>query len=228
MASYLCTHLATHGYAVAALDHSEVFASDRNVESICTNRLLDIRLLVRTLLDETPPIGLEFETSGIGLVGHSLGGWTVLAAPEVEPRVAAVVAFAPAGSSNPRPGILPAVLNFAWGRDVPTLFVTGDADCMTPLEGVRELYERTPATKRLALVHGADHLHFMDDPESEHEFARSMPLPPQLVWLRDAMRPFGELCSAAAAHDAARGRTLAHFDAHLRSNRAAERWLDSG
>ena len=63
----------------------------------------------------TAGIGLDAER--IGLVGHSFGRWTVLATPEVEPQVRAVVAMGPGGSTHPRPGILPLKLTFTWGRD---------------------------------------------------------------------------------------------------------------
>jgi len=37
----------------------------------------------------------------IGIVGHSFGGWTALAVPEVDERIHAVVALAPGGNSKP-------------------------------------------------------------------------------------------------------------------------------
>jgi dienelactone hydrolase len=66
-------------------------------------------------------------------VGHSFGGWTVLATPEAESRVQAVVALGPGGSAHPRPGILPLKLTFDWGRDVPTLYLAAEHDTPIPL-----------------------------------------------------------------------------------------------
>ena len=80
----------------------------------------------------------------VGLVGHSFGGWTVLATPDVEPRVRAVAAFGPGGNAHPKPGILPLTLNFAWSRVVPTLYLAAADDVPIPLTGVYELFDRTP------------------------------------------------------------------------------------
>jgi hypothetical protein len=149
-----------------------------------------------------------------------------LATPDIEPRVGAVVALAPAGARRPRPGILPVGLSFAWGRDVPTLFVTGDEDVMTPLDGVAELFERTPATARMFVLRGADHLHFVDDVETAHESLRHGTLSGDAAWIPAAMRPLAELCPPARAHEAICGLTLAHLDATLRGDREAEAFLE--
>ena len=84
----------------------------------------------------------------VGIVGHSFGGWTALAAPDVEPRIRAIVALAPGGGSNPKPGILPLKLTFRWGRDIPTLYLVAENDVPLPLDGINELFERTPSAKR--------------------------------------------------------------------------------
>ena len=105
--AFLCRHLAGHGYAVAALDHTDVIA----------RRVAEVRLVLTELLAGTG--GLRLDGSRAGVVGHSFGGWTALATPDQEPRVRAVVALAPGGASRPRPGIIAVGLHFAWGRDVP-------------------------------------------------------------------------------------------------------------
>jgi dienelactone hydrolase len=211
--AFLCRHLAGHGYAVAALDHSDVVA----------RRVPEVRLVLAELLARAG--GLAVDGARVGVVGHSFGGWTVLAAPDQEPRVRAVVALAPGGASRPRPGIIAVGLDFAWGRDVPTLYLAGDEDVMTPLDGITELYERTPAPARLFVLHGADHLHFVDDVEAAHESLRLGSLPGDAAWIPAAMRPLAELCPPARAHEAVRGLTLAHLDATLRDDRRAEAFL---
>ena len=245
--TFLCTHLATHGYLVAALDHSEVVAPDlaatpgesasaraARVAAIVASRVPDVRFLISRLLDDGSGTdldgvrfdGFRFDGLKVAVVGHSFGGWTALATPEFEPRVGAVVALAPGGSSRPRPGILPVGLSFAWGRDVPTLFLAGDEDVMTPLEGVVELFERTPATKRMFVVKGADHLHFVDDVEQAHESLRQSTPPGEAAWIPAAMRPLADLCSPERAHETVRGLTLAHLDTTLRGDRAARDFLE--
>jgi hypothetical protein len=59
-----------------------------------------------------------------------------------------VVTLAPAGSSKPRPGILPVKLTFAWGRYVPTLYLVAENDVALPLSGMYELFERTKSRKQ--------------------------------------------------------------------------------
>jgi dienelactone hydrolase len=236
-ATFLATHLASHGYVVAAMDHSERVASElarregenteraARIDAVIASRVPDIRFLVDYLLGETGT-GIALDASRIGLVGHSFGGWTVLATAEVEPRVRSMVAMVPGGGSRPRPGILPLTLTFAWGRDVPTLYLAAEQDTMIPLASVYELFDRTPASKRLFILRRADHQHFIDDVEGEHEALRSMSLPGDAAWIPAAMRPMAELASGEQAHVFVRGLTLAHLDATLRGLDAARRFLD--
>ena len=85
------------------------------------------------------------------------------------------MALAPGGASNPRPGILPLKLSFEWKRDVPTLLLAAENDAALPLAGMHEMYERLPATKRMVILRRADHAHFMDNVEREHESFRTAP-----------------------------------------------------
>jgi dienelactone hydrolase len=236
-ATFLATHLASHGYVVAAMDHSEVVAvelrrregetdADRaaRIDAVIASRVPDIRFLLDHLLGEAGA-DIPLDAARIGLVGHSFGGWTVLATAEVEPRVRALVAMVPGGGSRPRPGILPLTLRFAWDRDVPATYLAAEQDTMIPLASVYELFDRTPATKRLFILRRADHQHFIDDVEGEHEALRAMSLPGEAAWIPAAMRPIAELSSGEQAHVFVRGLTLAHFDATLRQSDAAHRFL---
>lgn len=237
--TFLCTHLSSHGYLVAALDHSEVVAEElarqraetdeqkwARQQAWIASRVPDIRFLLDQLLDgaaldpEAKP-----DRARIGIVGHSFGGWTALAAPDVESRIGAVVALAPGGSSQPKPGILRVKLTFSWGRDVPTLYLVGENDVSLPLSGMYEIYERTPATKQMVVLRRADHMHFMDNVEQLHETLRAMTWPGELSWLPQEMQPIAELCSGEQAHLFVRGLTLAHMDATLRQEEEAQRFL---
>jgi dienelactone hydrolase len=240
-ATFLCAHLASHGYAVAAPDHSEVIAPElappggaagaesgaeraARIRAIIGSRVPDVRFLLDHLLG-TGAAGGEFDPGRVGLAGHSFGGWTVLAAPEVEPRVRAVVALAPGGGGRPKPGILPLTLSFGWDRQVPALYLAAEDDTPVPLDGLCELFGRAPAPKRMFVLRRADHQHFVDDVEGEHEALRAMSLPGDAAWIPAAMRPVTELCSAEQAHTFTRGLALAHLDATLRRNDAAARFL---
>src|SRR5881397_2197415 len=238
-ATFLCTHLSSHGYVVAALDHSEVVAAElarkdgetdeqktARVEAWIANRVPDIRFLLEHLLHDTARDSeAKLDPTRIGIVGHSFGGWTALAAPEVERRIRAVVALAPGGSAQPKPGIIPATLTFAWGRDVPTLYLVAENDVFLPLAGMYELFERTPATKQMVILRRADHMHFMDNVEEMHETVRAMPFTGESAWIPKGMRPIAALCSGEQAHLFVRGLTLCHMDATLRGQEEAQRFL---
>jgi hypothetical protein len=108
---------------------------------------------------------------------------------------------------------------------VPVLFLAAADDFCTPLDGVRELFGRSPGPSRMFVLSRAVHLHFVDDVEREHEAFRAMTLPGDAAWIPGAMRPISELCPGAEAHDFVRGLTLAHLDASLRQSEAAGRFL---
>ncbi|HEX8139601.1 MAG TPA: dienelactone hydrolase family protein [Pyrinomonadaceae bacterium] len=239
-ATFLCTHLSSHGYLVAALDHSEVVATElarkadeteeqkrARWEALIASRVPDIRFLLDQLLGggAWAHSAAVLDPHRIGIVGHSFGGWTALAATGAEPRIAAVVALAPGGSSNPKPGILPVRLTFDWGRDVPTLLLVAENDASLPLDGMYEIFERTPATKRMLILRRADHMHFMDNVEELHEAVRTMPWPGELSWLPTEMKPITELSSGEQAHLFVRGLTLCHMDATLKRCEEAQRLL---
>jgi dienelactone hydrolase len=218
--AYLCTHLASHGYIVAAPDHvgstaadaaerarraakNDVLtaaARDALIARMIADRVPDLRLVISAVLGG--PLAKNIDGGRIGLVGWSFGGWSVLATPEADPRVGAVAALAPAGAPNPLPGILPVTLTFAWQREVATLLLAAEDDRLVSLSGVKELFERAPGRKRMFVLRGADHQHFADQ-------------------VMDAGP-----CSPEQAHLFTRGLVLAHFDAALRQDKAAQKFLD--
>ena len=221
--SFLCSHLASHGYVVAAVDHTgntaadfaerakriaagEVVTADESaarLRQIIADRVPDLRLLLDEMLARTPAeIAGRIDDERIGLIGWSFGGWAALSALEVDGRFGAVLALAPAGNSKPLPGIIPATLTFAWKREVPALFLVAERDRFTPLPGQYELFQRTRSPKRMFILRGADHQHFAD------EIGEPGP------------------CSAEHAHLFTRGLGLAHFDAVLNGNAAAWRFME--
>ena len=234
-ATFLCDHLSSRGYVVAALDHSEVIAAElrgmdgetaeqlgARVDAWIANRVPDLRFLLDHLLSGKYA---RVDADRVGIVGHSFGGWTALATPEVESRIRAVVALAPAGSSRPKPGVIPAKLTFRWGRDVPTIYLVAENDVPLPLDGMSELFERTPSAKQMVILRRADHYHFLDNVEEVHETVRATTFPKDLAWMTAAMRPIAELCSGEHAHLFVRGLTLCHMDAVLKQRREAQQFL---
>jgi hypothetical protein len=145
----------------------------------------------------------------------------------VDPRIRAIVAMAPGGGSNPRPGVLALTLTFARTREVPALYLAADEDVPVPLTAVRELFERTPGPRRMFVLRRADHQHFVDDVEGAHEAVRTMELPGDAAWMPAAMKPIAELSSGTQARAFAHSLTLAHLDATLRGDQAAAAFLDA-
>lgn len=221
--AYLSAHLASHGYVVAAADHTGNTAadfaerakrvaagetlmpaeSDARLRQIIADRVPDLRFLLDHMLIGAPGEVLDhIDDQRIGLVGWSFGGWTALSALEVDDRFGAVVALAPAGNSKPLPGIIPATLTFAWKREVPALFLVAGRDRFTPLAGQYELFERTPSRKQMFVLGHADHQHFADQFDDPG------------------------LCTPEQAHLFTRGLALAHFEAVLNGNAAAQEFLN--
>jgi predicted dienelactone hydrolase len=245
--TFLCTHLASHGYLVAAVDHTgntvlDVFLAVMRMlqtegaavdvtaplrESIVA-RPADVRFVLDQLLDGgAGELGARIDAERIGMAGHSFGGWTTIMATARDRRIRAALPLAPAGGSSPLPaGPLIEALDFGWGREVPTLFLVADRDTLLPLAGMHELYARTPSSsKRMVILENADHMHFCDRVEEIHEVFRTMPNDPVFAPIQQAVPPIGELCAGEAANTVVRGLGLAHMDAHLRGDESAARFL---
>jgi dienelactone hydrolase len=232
VASLLAGHLASHGYRVAAVDHSETFAPelqpgldedddarDRRIAAVVAGRVPDLQVA----LDRLHTAGVS-----VGLIGHSFGGWAVLAAADVDPRVGAVVAMAPGGSEHPTPGVLRLPLAFTRRPAVPTLFLAAENDVPVPLDDVLDVYHRAGEPRQLVVLRRADHQHFVDDVAGDHETLRAMSLPGDAAWMPAAMLPMARLTPPEQAHAFTRGLTLAHLDACLRGDARARAWLASG
>lgn len=239
--TFVCTHLASHGYIVAALDHSEVVAPDlarpaaneteeqkqARWQAVIESRVPDARFLLNTMLQSGGSWGFTIDADRIGIMGHSFGAWTALAMPEIDRRFRAVVAMAPGGASNPRPGTLPVKRTFEWRRNVPTLYLVAENDVPLPLAGMYELFERTLSARQMVILRRADHGHFVDDVQALHEGFRTMgPVPPEVAEMQREMLPIAELCSGEQALTWIRGLTLAHMDAALKGNNEAQQFLD--
>jgi dienelactone hydrolase len=240
--TFLCTHLASHGYVVAAMDHTGNTVADVLAMTVAARSgvevpeplsFLDVFMVarphdVRFTIDRVVD-GVAGDVAGlvdarrIGMSGHSFGGWTTLATTAVEPRIAVALPLAPAGGTTPlADNPMRDSLSFAWGREVPTLFLVAERDTLLPLAGMHELLARTPSVaKRMVVLENADHLHFCDRVEEVHELFRAMPPPGAFTEAAKAMPAIGDLCPADHAYDMIRGLGLAHMDATLKDDRAA-------
>lgn len=242
--TFLCTHLASHGYVVAAVDHTgnTILEAAQAVmtrlsggalpdlgtllREFVAARPADVTFLIDELLAGRGEVAGHIDDGRIGMAGHSFGGWTTLTTTARDRRIRAAVPLAPAGGATSLPAtVICDALDLDWSRDVPTLFVVAERDSILPLAGIEEVYRRTPATKKLVVLRNADHLHFCDRVEELHEMFRSLPQDRIFEPLRAAIPPIADLVPGAHAHLAVRGLTLAHLDAHLKGDESAVKLL---
>jgi dienelactone hydrolase len=244
--TFLCTHLASHGYVVAAADHTGNTIRDVLEQTLAVRagrpipdlvdalrefarqRPADASWLIDRVLDGAAGgVAGRVDRERIGMAGHSFGGWTTLATTGRDPRIRAAVPLAPAGGNltelpqNP----LAEILDLGWSRDVPTLFVVADRDSILPLPSMHDLFARTRAPKRMVVLRNMDHMHFCDRAAQAHEMFRTFPPPGFFADAARATAPFAELCAEQPACEAIRGLALAHMDAVLRSHPLAAEFM---
>jgi dienelactone hydrolase len=256
--THLCTHLASHGYVVASVDHTgntildmmQLFMEVRSgqrpdveealamVGGFAENRPADVSFVLdRLLAGEAGPAAEALDPDRIGASGHSFGGWTTLHVAGRDRRIRAALPLAPAGGRTPLvAGRNPLeLLDLAWGRDVPTLFLVAEHDTLLPLEGMHDLLGRTRSPRRMIVLRDADHMHFCDRVEETHELFRLMAgmMSPDVEGMPDfssvlsGMRPISQLCPGPQAYAFTRGLGLAHMDAHLKQMEEAASLLAS-
>jgi dienelactone hydrolase len=242
--TFLSTHLASHGYVVAAVDHTGntildvmqallvqqaggTYPDYRTIlDEFIVARPADVSFAIDRLFDGAGGLEGRIDRERVGMAGHSFGGWTTLAVTGLDRRVRAALPLAPAGGGADLPvQQLRESLNLSWERDVPTLFIVADRDTLLPLAGMRELLERTQSRKRMVVLRDADHMHFCDRVEEIHEMFRLMPGDPLFAPFQALIPPITELCPGEHALLAVRGLGLAHMDAHLKGDDGAARFL---
>lgn len=186
--TYLTEHLASQGYIVAAIAHTESTFSDAGgFHSTLLNRAKDIKFVLNRLATLSNSrehfLSQLVNTNNTGVIGYSMGGYGALnvggagysdfaveffktlangsdalnslAASNSEyeasfdPRVKAVVAFAPWGMER---GVWDA--KGLKGLKVPTLFVAGSQDDISGYEkGIKAIYDGATNTERYLLTY---------------------------------------------------------------------------
>ncbi len=187
--TYLTENLASKGYIVVAIDHTESTFKDANAfQSTLLNRSKDIRFVLNQMANiekTTPkdPLASLIDSNNTAIVGYSMGGYGVLNVAgagysdglgsffvgmtggskaisvhlastaeyqaQKDPRIKAVVAFAPWGMER---GV--------WdteglkGLKTPTLLVAGSQDDISGYEkGIKAIYEGTVNAERYLLTY---------------------------------------------------------------------------
>ncbi len=233
--TYYTTHLASHGYVVAAVDHAGNTVTDMvagggaprlvGFDAAMAERPRDLGYVLEQMVSDEMVLagGPAVDPNRVGATGHSFGGWTTLASIAAQPAIGAAVLLAPAGAA-PK---LRAALDFAWPHPVPTLIVAAESDSLLPMEGIRGLCTSIPSPCRLVAIENADHMHFVDAARGVHEMFRRMPAPALsgVIKTHKPLPPFDQLCPPEHAHDVVRGLGLAHFDALVAARSEAAAWL---
>ena len=200
--SHLAENLASKGYVVASIDHTDsTYRTLAAFSSTLVNRPLDqlfvLDELERLAAAEEGLLAGLVDTRRTGLVGYSMGGYGAIITAgggitaesasrgaglgmlgmhragsdelerrfveQIEPRIKAVVAFAPWGMTNE-----------VWDAEglaairIPTLFVAGSADAISGYDdGVRAMFEQAVAVDR----------HLLTFENAGHNAAAPMPAP---------------------------------------------------
>ena len=253
--AFLCAHLASHGYVVAAPEFigdtiGEILSDTANAENgvpplqraapeiITSNRPQDALFAIDTLLNGVDPVvARHIDRKNIGVCGVSLGGWTTLRILSLDRRAKAAFVTAPSwGLSGPFPDTKlqhSLVQLDNWGRPVPVFLVAGERDALVVLDDMRELHRRLPLPKRFAVLSGASHFHWGEQAEELYEMFKSMwengSLPgADVAALTKGSPPFSELCPNWHATTTLQALCLAHMDEHLKRNENAKAFLDNG
>jgi predicted dienelactone hydrolase len=177
--SYLMQALAGAGYAVLAPKHRdadcgklqswlprpEIPSSNPEnwTEETYGDRAQDLENLLNALQEDPRFRAPPFDLQHVGLVGHSLGGYTVLELAGgwphwKDPRVKAVIALSPYAA--------PFAVQHTLGQiDAPVMYLGGSRDIpiTASLERREGAYEQTPAPKYLVVIDGAGHLAWVDN-----------------------------------------------------------------
>lgn len=180
--SHLAENLASKGYVVAAIDHTDsTYRTQAAFGSTLVNRSLDQLFVLNEMarLNSDPASGLagRIDTDNTGLIGYSMGGYGAIVTAGGGLTDAAMP-FAPHGTLEihrqgsathealPDPRIKTAVAIGPWGMnrefwdaeglaaiEIPMLFIAGSNDSVSLYEeGVREIWEGATGVDRALLT----------------------------------------------------------------------------
>ena len=180
--TYLTENLASKGYVVAAIDHTDSTHADATAfASTLVNRALDINYVLDHMAENS--FAKIVDANNTAVIGYSMGGYgTLIAAGAgvsktgdvnnivpgnemerfqagnsnykafLDPRIKAVVPMAPWGNGA-------SVKNPTWNTDglkgisVPSLFIVGNMDRTSGFKGVEFLFENAVNSDRYMLVY---------------------------------------------------------------------------
>lgn len=174
----LAVDLARHGHWVILPEHAGNCVGDNRLAGSLANLVNRPRQLSRVLdaLSGDAALAACMEADDLSVIGHSLGGYTALAAAgalafagahetpdgqrravpvQADPRIRRLVLLAPAAGRFDAPGALDAL-------DQPMLIWAAELDTLTPPAEAQMLRRRTaPGQTELHIIPGAGHFSFL-------------------------------------------------------------------
>lgn len=166
--TFWCDHLASHGYIVAAVDHTRnacatpygtgVIPFDRQGRGqAAIDRPKDVSFLIDAMAKMNGDAESRFhgrvDLDRIGAGGHSFGGFTAMGAQHHDARIKAIV---------PKAAVVP---EYTQSSSVPLLMFIATEDATINAQGnagARAYFERTDTPKYLVEMPDAGHYSFSD------------------------------------------------------------------
>ena len=166
-ALWWCEHMASHGYIVAAPDHTGnagatiidgklIPINDELREKSAVARPRDLSFLIDVFTRFNKGADSRFyqrvDLEHIGVAGHSFGGYTATRMADIDPRVDAIAPWAAVGREREN-------------YDTPLLMLIATEDDTIGLEGnerMRTYYEETKAPKYLVEFKNGGHYSFTE------------------------------------------------------------------
>src|SRR5687768_552040 len=162
--TFLTVYLATHGYVVAAPDHTgnTMFDGSATPEQSASDRLFDLTFVTSELVARTKTpsdfFHQAFDPRRVAWTGHSFGASTTIMAGALDNREIVAIPLAPA--FDDRMAHVQAVPSYDLRS--AAFVIGGTADDTTPPEHQKLAYDRTVAPRYLAMLDGVTHFDFTD------------------------------------------------------------------
>lgn len=247
--AHLAEHLASHGYAVLAVDHTDSTYSDQAAfGSTLYNRPLDQAFAIEAIATH-PDFGALVDAGRTAVIGYSMGGYGALIfggaglipgivdASFAPPQrlLEAHVAGSESHESLPDPRVRAMIAIGPWGMGyglwnaeglaglrVPTMIMAGSMDTVSGYGAMRAIFEGATGTDR----------HLLTFENAGHNAAAPIPAPAEshAVSERLGWAPFEHYADpvwdTVRMNGIAQHFALAFLDLHLRGDEGRAQYLD--